>query len=156
MAKILKIYSYQDPILRTKCRDILRMEPWVLQLADDMWMTMLMSKAVGLAANQVGFDYNVITIKGPEFQGPMINPVIEEASKEIFHYQEGCLSMVGYQMDTGKRSKTIKVSYHDLEGKKQTVTLSDMTAVIVQHEIDHLHGHLMTDYLDKSLYSSSK
>ena len=155
MAKILKIYSYQEPILRTKCRDVGRMEPWVLELADDMWMTMLMSKAVGLAANQVGFDYNVITINGPEFQGPMINPFILEASKEIYHYQEGCLSMVGYSMDTGRRSKTIKVTYFDLEGKRQTITISDITAVIVQHEIDHLFGRLMTDYLEKSLYGKA-
>ena len=73
MAKILKIYNFKEPILRTKCRDIERVESWVLELADDMWMTMLMSKAVGLAANQVGMDYNMITVLGPMFEGPMIN-----------------------------------------------------------------------------------
>jgi peptide deformylase len=151
MASILKIYNYKDPILRTKCRDILRMEPWVLILADDMWMTMLMSKAIGLAANQVGYDYNIITINSPEFQGPMINPVVVEKSKEIFHYEEGCLSIPGYQMDTGKRSKTIKIDYHNLAGNKETITLNDMSAVVVQHEMDHLMGILMVDHLDKSL-----
>lgn len=149
MAKILKIYDFKDPILRTKCRDILRMETWVLDLANDMWMTMLMSKAVGLAANQVGYDYNMITINGPEFQGPMINPIIDEASKEKIHYMEGCLSMPGYEFDTGKRSKEITVVYHDLEGKAQTVVLKDMTAVIVQHEVDHLLGIIMTDHSEQ-------
>jgi peptide deformylase len=124
------------------------MEPWALELADDMWMTMLMSKAVGLAANQVGFDYRMITINGPEFQGLMINPTIEERSKEVFHYMEGCLSMPGYQMDTGKRSKTIKVDYFDLAGAKQTIVLGDMTSVIVQHEIEHLEGIVFTDHLN--------
>lgn len=149
MAKILKIYNHKDPILRTTCREIAHMEGWVLDLANDMWMTMLMSKAVGLAANQVGYDYRMITILGDEFQGPMINPVIQEKSKEVFHFPEGCLSMPGYGMDTGKRSKTIKVKYSDLTGKSVTVTLNNMTSVIVQHEIDHLDGILMTDYLDQ-------
>lgn len=151
MAKILKIYSYKNPILRTKCRDILRMETWVLELADDMWMTMLMAKAVGLAANQVGFDHRMITINGPQFQGPMINPIIDEKSKEVFYFMEGCLSMPGYEMDTGKRSKEITVSYHGLDGKKDTVKLTDITAVIVQHEMDHLDGVIMTDHIDKGL-----
>jgi len=152
MAKILKIYNYQDPILRTKCRDILHMEHWVLNLADDMWMTMLTSKAVGLAANQVGYDYRMITVKGDQFEGPMINPVIVEKTSEIFHFQEACLSAVGYGFDTGKRSKGITVTYYDLEGKPQAINLTDMTAVIVQHEIDHLEGIVFLDYVDRRLY----
>ena len=51
MANVLKIYKSNDPILRTKCRPIDRVESWVMDLANDMWMTMLISKAVGLAAN---------------------------------------------------------------------------------------------------------
>lgn len=152
MAKILKIYDQKDPILRTQCRPIQKMESWVLELADDMWMTMLTSKAVGLAANQVGMDYRMITVYGKQFEGPMINPVIEEKSKEIFHYEEGCLSVPGYRFDTGRRSKAIKVSYIDLEGNSQSIWLSDMTAVIVQHEIDHLEGVLFFDYMDKTMY----
>ncbi len=151
MAKILKIYNHQDPILRTKCRDILRMESWVLELADDMWMTMLMSKAVGLAANQVGMDYRMITIKGDQFEGLMINPVIESGSEERFHFIEGCLSVPGYEFDTGKRSKSIQVSYFDISGRQQRIQLSDMTAVIVQHEIDHLDGIVFTDYMDSRM-----
>jgi len=151
MAKILKIYNHQDPILRTKCRDIAHVESWVLGLADDMWMTMLVSKAVGLAANQVGMDYRMITINGPQFQGPMINPTIEERSKEVYHFGEACLSVPGYQFDTGKRSKNITVSYFDLAGKRQTTQVNDMTSVIVQHEMDHLNGVVFTDYLDGRL-----
>ena len=112
---------------------------------------MLTSKAVGLAANQVGMDYNMITVLGPMFEGPMINPVILERSADVFHYAEGCLSVVGYELDIGKRSRSIKVQYYDLEGKKQEVELKDDTAVIVQHEIDHLLGKLMIDYLEPQM-----
>lgn len=151
MAKILKIYQNNDPILRTSCRPIENLESWVLELADDMWMTMLMSKAVGLAANQVGMDYRMITVRGDQFEGPMINPEIVEKSDEIFHYEEGCLSATGYHFDTGKRSKSIKVSYYDLTGKHQTIWLSDVTAVIVQHEIDHLNGIIFFDYMEMGM-----
>lgn len=151
MARILKIYDHKNPILRSGCRKVERMEPWVLNLADDMWMTMLWHKAEGLAANQVGFDYRMITINASDFQGLMVNPVIEEKTEEIFHYMESCLSVSGYQLDTGKRSRAIKVNYHDIAGKKETVWLKDATSAIVQHEIDHLEGIVMIDLLDKSI-----
>lgn len=152
MADILKIYHNNDPILRTKCREIAAIEPWVLQLADNMWLTMLMARAVGLAANQVGMDYRLITVRGQQYEGPMINPVIEAKSEELYHFEEGCLSMPGYFFDTGKRSKYIRVSFLDLEGNKQTVDLSEDTAVIVQHEVDHLDGIFFTDHLHEKMY----
>jgi peptide deformylase len=82
----------------------------------------------------------------------MINPVLLYKSDEQFHYIEGCLSVPGYEFDTGKRSKEIRVSYYDLSGQSQTVELSDMTAVIVQHEMDHLDGIVFIDYMDKRLH----
>jgi peptide deformylase len=151
MAKTLKIYNHKDPILRTQCRSVPQTESWVFELANDMWTTMLRYGMKGLAANQVGYDYNVIVINGPEFQGPMINPIIRETSKETFLYLEKCLSMPGYEFCTGKRSKTVRVDYHDLIGDHQSAILSDTTAAIVQHQIDHLQGIIMTDYVEKSL-----
>lgn len=152
MADILKIYKNNDPILRTKCRDIGAVEPWVLKLADNMWLTMLMAKAVGLAANQVGMDYRLITVRGQQFEGPMINPVIQAKSEELYHYEEGCLSMPGYRFDTGKRSKFIRVGFYDLESTPQIVDLSEETAVIVQHEIDHLDGVMFMDYMHRRMH----
>ncbi|HBI01879.1 MAG TPA: peptide deformylase [Flavobacterium sp.] len=151
MAKLLKIYDYKEPILRSKCRDIEHMESWVLDLASNMWETMLRSKAVGLAANQVGFDYKMITVKAPMFEGPMINPIIEEQSEEKYHTYEQCLSIPGYSFDTGKRSRAIKVRYFDLEGKLQITWLKDETAVIVQHEIEHLAGLMMIDHMEPGM-----
>ena len=151
MAKVLKVYDYKEPILRTKCRTIEYMEPWVFDLANDMWMTMLTHKAVGLAANQVGYDYCMITINTNDFQGPMINPTVTDKMEEIFHFPEGCLSIPGYGADIGKRSRAIQVKFNDLEGKPQTLWLKDMTAVVVQHEMDHLEGVMFIDHLDRRL-----
>jgi len=151
MAKILKVYDYKEPILRNKCREIERMEMWVFDLANDMWETMLTHKAKGLSANQVGYDYRMITIDSDQFKGPMINPVVVEQSEETYHYQEKCLSFYGYSASIGKRKRAIQVKFNDLEGKPQTVWLKDDAAAIVQHELDHLNGHLMIDHLDQRL-----
>lgn len=151
MAKTLKIYRDDEPILREKCRSVEKIEPWVLDLCGDMWATMQSSKAVGLAANQVGYNYRIITIDGPEFSGVMINPTIQEQTEEIFHFMEGCLSIPGVQLDTGNRSKAISINYFDIGGYEKTLWTKDITSVIIQHEVDHLDGKLMTDYLDRRI-----
>ena len=156
MAKLLKIYKDGDSILRTTCRSVGKLEAWVLEFGASMWLTMEMANGVGLAANQVGYDYRIIAVKGPEFSGIMINPIITDRSKEIFHLQEGCLSLPGFGIDTGKRSKEITVTYMDLAGDQKILLTKDFTAVIIQHEADHLDGILFTDYLDKKMAGGTR
>lgn len=67
----------------------------------------------------------------------MINPVITEHSEETCVDAEGCLSVPGEFGDVS-RYKKIKLEYLDLKGKPMTLILSNFTARIVQHEIDHL------------------
>lgn len=148
---ILQVYKNTDLVLRVKCKEVENINVKILQLVNDMWETMESMNAIGLAANQVGEDYRIICIKGPEFSGIMINPEIVEWSDEIFHFVEGCLSMSGLGVDTGKRSRAIKVKYTAIDGKLQELWTKDLTSVIIQHEVDHLDGILMTDYLDKIL-----
>ena len=151
MATILKIYKNDDTILRTKCRNVSKIEDWVIEFSDSLWLTMEIAGGIGLAANQVGYDYKMIAIDGPEFSGIMLNPLIIEKSKEIFHLQEGCLSFPGFGVDTGKRSKEITVTYMDLAGQQKELFTKDLTSVIIQHEIDHLNGVIMIDHLEKDL-----
>lgn len=147
MAKILTIYKDNSPILRSKCREVpIPDEPWVLQLCEDMKLTAFMHQALGLAANQVGWDYRIIYIKCDDFSGVMINPVIEHKSDKIVNIAEGCLSLPGQYANIGHRSKEITVSYYGMSGNKHTVVAKDLFAVIVQHEVDHLNGVLMYDY----------
>ncbi|MHA1676043.1 MAG: peptide deformylase [Candidatus Njordarchaeales archaeon] len=146
--KILRVYKDLDPILRAKCRSVSTLEPWILMLCDNMWSTLEYHDALGLAANQVGYDYQIICVNGPEFKGVMINPKITEASEEIFHFEEGCLSMPDYKLDIGMRSEKISVKYKDLDGNEKKICTTGLTSVIIQHEVDHLLGILFVDYLD--------
>lgn len=148
---VLKIYKDTDPVLRTKCKPIMNLVPWVFELAINMWETMEAHHAVGIAANQVGFTHRIICVKGPEFEGVMINPELLDMSDHVFFLEEGCLSQPNIKAYTGKRSKVVKVKYEDISGETQTLWTKDLTAVIIQHEIDHLDGILMTDYLHTGL-----
>jgi peptide deformylase len=74
----------------------------------------------------------------------MINPVIMQKSDEKFLFEEACLSLPGKRGEV-LRHRHIKVSYQTTDGKHHTKKLSDMSAVIIQHEIDHLDGVLFVD-----------
>ena len=150
VAKLLKIYRDDDPILRNKCRPVgIPTEPWVLQLCEDMKLTMFMAQGVGLAANQVGWDYRIIYIKCNDFSGVMINPVIKERSDDTISFEEGCLSLPGQFIDVKSRNAEITVGYYGMSGKYHEIVAKDKLSVIIQHEVDHLDGILMIDYEEK-------
>ena len=97
----------------------------------------------GLAANQIGINKAVIVYKTPDGKWDhMINPIIVSKSKEPVDSDEGCMSMEG--TSTVTRHKKIQVFYKRL-GSNRTYTLnaSGFTAIVIQHEIDHLHGILI-------------
>lgn len=113
---------------------------------------------VGLAAPQIWELQRIIAVTYWKEEGEngenisqtgeevMINPVIISKSKEKFIFDEACLSVPGQNGDVF-RHRTIKVQYQTADGKTHTKKLSNMNAVIVQHEIDHLDGVLFVDKL---------
>ena len=111
---------------------------------------MLSLNGVGLAAPQVGVNLRVIvmqTIKVGKMVGPvqeMINPVITSYSSEEVEIEEGCLSIPGEYLMI-KRPHKIHVKFQDLSGKYRKWRLQGLEARIVQHEIDHLDGILMSE-----------
>ena len=123
----------------------------VKDLVRDMKETMLSLNGIGLAAPQVGVNLRVIVIQlmsAGKLVGPvqeMINPVITQTSEECVYCEEGCLSIPGEYMKI-KRPKSIHVKFQTLSGKYKKWYLRGLEARVVQHEIDHLDGVLMSDY----------
>ena len=74
----------------------------------------------------------------------MINPTITQRSKALKTTEEGCLSIPNVYGDV-TRPKTVTVQYTDIHGKQKTKKLEGFSAVIVQHEVDHLDGILFVD-----------
>jgi peptide deformylase len=77
---------------------------------------------------------------------PMINPVITSRSSKMVLSEEGCLSLPG-KYDSIARHDSLTVKYLDGKGRENVLKLGGLNARIVQHEVDHIDGHLYIDHL---------
>jgi peptide deformylase len=144
--KKLEILSDDHPALREKCVEVDEITEEVQDLAETMFSAMIANNGIGLAANQVGENVRMITVRTKEYSGAMINPAIQDKSKKKNEIEEGCLSIPGVGVVTGVRSNTVVVKFLQLNGDVKVLKFVGLGAVVVQHEIDHLDGILMTDY----------
>ena len=155
----LKILIEPDTILRKKSYQLEKVDDEVRSLMDDMLETMYAANGIGLAAIQVGVAKRVIVIdiergrdeEGKELKGnPMyfVNPEIIWKSEERYTYEEGCLSIPNTFIEI-ERPKTCLVEYIDIEGKKKNIECDGLLSTCIQHEINHLDGKLIIDFLSK-------
>ena len=148
--KLLNILEFPDPRLRTKAKPVQEVTDLHKEIIDDMIHTMYESKGIGLAATQVDFHERILVIDISEDRNDpkvFINPKIKVLDNDkMFTYQEGCLSIPGFYEDI-TRPERIEVNYLDKDGKKQTIKPDGLLAVVIQHEVDHLNGILMVDYI---------
>lgn len=151
-----KILIWPDPRLKKKSLPVTAFDAELKQLAEDMLETMYASDGVGLAAPQVGELKRMITIdifagkdQRPADAEPLIviNPEFLEKSGTIV-WDEGCLSVPGETAEV-KRAGLVRVRYQDLTGAFHEVEASELLAVALQHENDHLDGVLFVDRIGK-------
>lgn len=157
---VLEIKTFPDEILRKVAEKVETIDAELLTLLDNMLETLYAAPGYGIAAPQVGVSKRIIIIddsigkkEGRVFE--LINPEIIESSGEI-NEEEGCLSIPG-EYAYVKRFTDITVKYLDRTGK-ECIYKSETTlfARIVQHEIDHLNGHLFIDKLSSLKRDSIK
>lgn len=144
------ILTFPNPILRKKAEKISNFDDSLQTLATDMIETMYDAPGVGLAAPQIGESIQMIVVNAAQDEDGqeslvMINPEITEKEGTQVD-DEGCLSVLDLTASV-KRSKKITVCYQDITGEKQEISVEDRFAVVLQHEIDHLHGILFIDHL---------
>ena len=145
---ILPIITGADsPILRQKTKKVAKVTKEILKLIQDMEVTTKKADGLGLAAPQVGESLRVCIVRLNGKFLPLINPEIFWKSTEIEVAEEGCLSLPNFWMNV-PRSVSIAVRYQNAKGEEQERKLKDLEARIVQHEVDHLDGILITDYAD--------
>ncbi|PKM11118.1 MAG: peptide deformylase [Gammaproteobacteria bacterium HGW-Gammaproteobacteria-3] len=145
---ILTILEFPDERLRKQAAAVKAVDADIRKLVDDLFETMYEAKGVGLAATQVNVHQRIIVMDVSEDKKSplcLINPQILEKDG-IKESEEGCLSVPGF-FEPVKRAEHIKVSALDRDGKAFEFAASDLLAVCVQHEMDHLQGKLFVDYL---------
>lgn len=136
-------------ILRTKAQEVPRVTKDVLRLLRDMTDTMKAAEGVGLAAPQIGQSLRlcIALLQGKVIA--FINPRIIWRSQEEETAEEGCLSLPNVFVPV-PRSHAITVRFWNRQGKEEERKLEDLPARILQHEIDHLDGILITDYVPQT------
>ena len=150
---IREILVYPDKRLRETSLDVSAFDATLHALLQDMYDTMLFKEGIGLAAIQIGVPFNVLIInlvdeegvQKPENLFEIINPLILQKDGHCV-YQEGCLSVPGYYDDV-ERASHIVLSYHDRHGNHHEQSFQDLMAIAIQHEMDHLKGHLFIEKL---------
>ena len=147
---ILEILKYPDKRLRTVAKPVENVNSEIKKQVKDMFETMYDAPGIGLAATQVNFHRRLIVVDvSEECNEPicLINPEIIEKNGEI-EWEEGCLSVPNYY-ESVKRANEIKVSALNELGQSFEIEASEMLAVCIQHEMDHLNGILFVDHLSK-------
>lgn len=141
---IRPIVTWPDPVLTTPTRAVARFGTARLRkLVADMWETMYAAPGVGLAANQIGVALRVAVVDSTSDGGgrifEMVNPVITQRGPLVPFPGEACLSVPEERHDT-RRHATVTLEYRTLEGEPKLLLAEGFTAVVIQHEVDHLDG----------------
>lgn len=165
---ILKVLKYGEPVLRRKGARVETITREIKALIADMFETMYAHKGVGLAAQQVGLalQVTVIDVRGItdrpsslELDGQpadvaafmplvLINPKVTPLGNPIVG-PEGCLSFPEIFGEI-TRPDLVEVKAMNQEGQPIEFRCGGLLARAIQHEIDHLHGILFIDRMDKA------
>jgi peptide deformylase len=175
---LLPIVHAGEPVLRKPTRALSPKEigsKEIQNLIEHMRETMRGAPGVGLAAPQIGLSLQMAVIEDrkeyhkdvsaehlalrqrrPVAFHVLINPRIQSAEDgQIVEFFEGCLSLPGF-FALVPRSRSVRVECLDHRGKSKTIEASGWYARILQHEIEHLHGHLYIDRMRSRTFSSTQ
>ena len=117
-------------------------------ILDNMIKLMYQANGIGLAANQVGYNRRMFVMDtSNEKDKPQvfINPVIKSKNNLKMSNVEGCLSCPNEEVKVN-RSVSVNLECMCSHGESQHKTFYYLPCVVVQHEMDHLSGKLITDH----------
>ena len=159
---LLDIVKYPDPRLKLVCEPVTEITDELKRLSEDMLETMYKAPGVGLAAPQVGRSIRMLVMddaSGTDTKNPRVlfNPVLELSGDDVLSEREGCLSVpMDYRADVIRKSD-VHLTAMGMDGESIDEHLTGFSAIIVQHETDHLDGILFIDRISRlrrSLYDS--
>lgn len=148
---MLQIVEWPAKVLETKASLVTVFDDELKQFVQNMFQTMMSSKGIGLAANQVNDLRRVIVMDIPHNDHRhsyiLINPeIIKREGK--FKFKEGCLSFPEIFEDV-ERSEKVTVKAQNDDGVSFELEAEGLLAVCIQHEIDHLDGIVFTKRMSR-------
>lgn len=152
---LLPIITYPNMLLKKKSEPVPGLTSATRQFVKDMFETMYGAKGVGLAAIQVAKADRILVVDVGKMQGEthephplcLVNPEIISAEGKVV-FEEGCLSCPQLHIEV-ERAQKITVKAIDEHGKPIELVASDLLAIALQHEMDHLNGKLLVDRLSR-------
>lgn len=141
------IRLFGDPVLRSTCDPIRVGDPKAAALIADLIDTVKEPGRAGLAANQIGVGLRAFSVNIDGVVEYVINPEIVEVSGEPALVDEGCLSVPGFSFPR-LRYPFARVRGVDLDGNPVELSGEGTMAQALQHEVDHLDGHLYLEGLE--------
>ncbi len=152
--QMFKVIQTTEPkefkILKAVSTDVNPKDKLLPVIAKRMFLAMRNPEnpGIGIAAPQVGINRNLFWVQRFDKPGEpfefYINPKIVWRSELLRKGMEGCLSIPEDRGDV-YRNYTIRITYFDLKGNFKEEMVEGFTAVVFQHEADHLNGILFTD-----------
>mgnify|MGYP005748552643 FL=1 len=150
MAKKLKILIFPDPGLRKVAKKVIKFDKSLEKLANNMLETMYDANGIGLAATQVNYHVRLVVMDISEERNDpkiFVNPEYKLLpGHKLLDFEEGCLSIPGFN-ETISRPDKIELMWQDLEGNNHKDYPEGLLTICIQHEIEHLDGKLMVDYV---------
>jgi peptide deformylase len=144
---VRQIRIFGDPVLRSVCDPIIPGDARATGLIEDLLETVLEPGRAGVAANQIGVGQRAFSYNIDGVIGYVINPVLVEVSGEPELVEEGCLSVPGFFFPR-LRYPFAHVIGIDLVGEPVELSGTGLMAQALQHETDHLDGHLYIEGLE--------
>jgi peptide deformylase len=141
------IRNFGDPILRSPCDPIDPASETARVLVADLIDTVKVPGRAGVAANQIGVGLRAFSYNVDGDVGYILNPILESVDGEPELVDEGCLSVPGFSFPR-RRYPRATVSGVLLDGSPITLSGEGLMAQALQHECDHLDGHLYIEGLE--------
>ncbi len=148
------IRVFGDPVLKKVAEDVENIDGDLVSTCERMLTAMYQAPGIGLAAPQVGISKRFFVYDYGDGPKVLINPVIKESDGE-WEFEEGCLSVPGLSWNI-IRPKLIHITGFDLNGNEISIEADELESRLYQHEMDHLDGRLLLEYLDEDQQLEAK
>jgi peptide deformylase len=154
---ILPIVAYGHPVLKKIAVDIDREYPELQTVIADMYETMYHTSGVGLAAPQINKSIRLFVVDtnpfapdypdGKDFKQTFINPQVISTFGDDVPFTEGCLSLPNLYEEV-IRKDSVRIKYLDEQFVEHEEVFSGIRSRVIQHEYDHLQGHVHVDRIN--------